>query len=103
MGWVSILSSFWLYKGSNGAGFDRSIILELFNAPKQFKRDLKGERTIIMNPRLTICDLGHPDSYIKCVQDERAVKDDGMMQRFHLCAPQPAYFTPEEIISADSN
>ena len=51
-----------LYKGSNGAGYDRSIILELFNAPKQFKRDLKGERTTITNPRLNICVLGHPDA-----------------------------------------
>ena len=97
------MSSFGLYKGSNGAGYDRIIILELFNAPKQFKRDLKVERTTITNPRLNICVLGHPDAYIKCIQDERANKDDGLIQTFHLCVPQPAFFTPEEIMSADTN
>ncbi len=59
------MCSFGLCRGSYGAGYDRSIILELFSAPKQLKRDLKGERTIIMNPRLNICLLRHPDFYIK--------------------------------------
>ena len=99
----SFLSSFGLYKGSNGACYDRSIILELYNAPKQFKRDLKGCRTTIQNPRLNICVLGHPDSYIKCIQEERAIKGDGLMQRFHMCAPEPAYLSAEEINEANSN
>jgi hypothetical protein len=99
----SLLSSFGLYKGSNGACYDRSIILELYNAPKQFKRDLKGCRTTIQNPRLNICVLGHPDSYIKCIQEEQAIKGDGLMQRFHMCAPEPAYLSAEEINEAKSN
>ncbi len=100
---ASFMSSFGLYKGSNGAGYDRSIILELYNAPRRFKRDLKSSRTIIENPRLNICVLGHPDSYIKVIQDERANKDDGMMQRFLLCAPEPAYFTAKEIKTNNQN
>jgi hypothetical protein len=87
------MSSFGLYKGSSGAGYDRSIILELYNAPSKFKRDVKSKRISIENPRLNICVLGHPDSYIKVIQDERFVKDDGMIQRFLMCAPEPAYFT----------
>ncbi len=100
---ASFLSSFGLYKGSNGAVYDRSIILELYNAPKQFKRDLKGSRTLIRNPRLNICVLGHPYSYIRCIQEERNFKDDGMMQRFHMCAPEPAYFSANEINQANRN
>jgi Protein of unknown function (DUF3987) len=91
------MSSFGLYKGSGGGTYDRSVISELYNAPRRYKRDLCKNRTCIDNPRLNISMLGHPESYIRNVREERIQKDDGLMQRFLFCAPEPAFYSAEYI------
>jgi len=52
------LGSFGLYKGGAGQ-YDRSVFLELGNAPTDFRRDLKQSRCHISNPRLWIALLGN--------------------------------------------
>ena len=54
---ATFLSSFGLYKGGN-SNYDRSIILELYNGPDRYRRDLKGSRTVIHTPRYNMCMLG---------------------------------------------
>lgn len=54
----TLMSSFGLYKGGDGKSYDRSIILELFNAPKIYRRDLTNSRIYIQNPRLNLSILG---------------------------------------------
>jgi hypothetical protein len=51
------MGSFGLYKGG-ASTYDRSIFLELGNAPADFRRDLKQARCMILSPRLNICLLG---------------------------------------------
>ena len=53
----TFLSSLGLYKGNST--YDRSIILELFNAPSKYRRDLKDKKTVISNPRFNLVLLGN--------------------------------------------
>ena len=40
---------------------------------------------------------GHPYQFIEAFKTERAAKDDGLIQRFLACAPQPSFHSAEEI------
>ena len=114
----TFLSSFGLYKGSGT--YDRSIFLELANGYSEFKRDLKQARCNIKQPRLNMCllgsfsilfclfflifffkiDKGHPSQFIDILKTERAQKDDGLIQRFIICAPQPSFYKSKDILDA---
>lgn len=37
--------------------------------------------------------------YIDFVRQERFSRDDGLIQRFHICAPKPVYYKSTEIMS----
>ena len=54
------MGSFGRYNGggTGASSYDRSIYLELANAPKDLRRDLKQARCRIVEPRLNICLLG---------------------------------------------
>ena len=54
---ATFLNSLGLYKGGNSS-YDRSIILELYNAPSKYRRDIKDKKTLIINPRFNLCLLG---------------------------------------------
>ncbi len=56
----TFFGSFGRHTSANGASYERSIYLELANAPDVFQRDQKfsNGRTIINNPRLNLCLLG---------------------------------------------
>ena len=93
------MGSFGLYK-AGGSVYDRGIYLELYNACDRFRRDLKSSRTVISNPRCNICIMGHPNKFYKSIQEERFLKDDGLMQRFLSCSPKPSFLNSEEIREA---
>lgn len=96
----AFLGSFGRYNG--GSSYDRSIFLELYNAPNFYNRDLKSARTRLVNPRLNLCLLGHPSTFIKLIKEERENFDDGLTQRFLICAPKPLLnFTLSQIKSAE--
>ena len=73
---------------NGGTSYDRSIFLQLFNGTT-INRDLKGGRTRLRNPKLNICLLGHPCSFIRLIKEENESFDDGLFQRFLMCAPKP--------------
>ena len=66
------LGSFGRYK-HGGASYDISIYLDLFNVRQEFRRDLTSKRSVIKCPRLNICLLGHPVSFLKLMKEEQAV------------------------------
>ena len=55
---ASQMCSFGMYKGKGGIDCDRAILNELFGCPSVYRRDLKGHRTSIKNPRLNMALLG---------------------------------------------
>ena len=55
----TFMGSFGRYSGASNGSYDRSIYLELANAPSEFRRDLKGTRCYIEEPRLSLCLLGN--------------------------------------------
>jgi hypothetical protein len=85
----TFMGSFGRYSNGGGAAYDRAFYLELFNGSKSFRRDLSKSRTVVKNPRLNICLLGHPQTFIKAIRYEQEHKDDGLMQRFLTCCPKP--------------
>ena len=105
----SFMGSFGRYTGDGGAsvGYDRSIYLELANVPNDFRRDLKQSRCRIQYPRLNLCllgfkrkFLGHPAQFIDAMKNEKSSQDDGLIQRFLLCAPNPIFLSAQEINQA---
>ena len=86
----SFMGSLGRYNG--GENYERSLFLTLFNAPPSMDRDLKSGRVRLFNPRLNMCLAGHPYSFIEMLQRERKTYDDGLMQRFLICAPLPKFF-----------
>ncbi len=93
-----LLGAFGRYSGG-GALYERSIYLELANAGRVFKRDLKTERTRIVNPRLNICVLGHPFSFVEAFHQEKTNRDDGLTHRFFVACPPPTFFKTKDISS----
>ena len=94
-----LMGAFGRYIG--GALYDRSIYLELANAGRAFKRDLKTERTKIESPRLNMCVLGHPFSFIEAFHNEKANRDDGLTHRFFAICPLPTFYKSGEINSSN--
>ncbi|RNA03124.1 hypothetical protein BpHYR1_006468, partial [Brachionus plicatilis] len=45
--------------------------------------------------------LRHPPTFIDLIKNEVNQKDDGLIQRFHLCAPKPSFLNANEIIDAE--
>ena len=65
----TFVASFGLYKsGAHAMGYDRSIFLELYNAPNRYYRDLKGERSVLVGPRVNLGLNFHPESLIDFAQ-----------------------------------
>ena len=56
-----------------GASYDRSIYLDLFKGRHEFRWDLANKRTVVKFPRLNICLLGHPVSFIKLMKEEQTL------------------------------
>ena len=73
---------------NGGHSYDRGVFLQLFNGTT-YNRDLKGSRTRLKNPKLNICLLGHPTSFIRIIREEIENFDDGLLQRFLFCSPDP--------------
>lgn len=61
------------YSGGN-QGFDRSLILELVNGPSVYNRDLKSSKKRCTNPKLNMCLLGHPYTFINMMNDKVLVQ-----------------------------
>ncbi|CAF0844111.1 unnamed protein product [Brachionus calyciflorus] len=78
--------------------FDRSIYLELYSGPMGIDRTLAGSRYFIDEPRFNVCLLGHMGDYIDFVRQKKCAKYDGLIQRFHICAPEPIFYKAKEII-----
>ncbi|RMZ95548.1 hypothetical protein BpHYR1_019686 [Brachionus plicatilis] len=95
---ATFMSSFGMYKNSDGK-YDRSVYLELYTGPSGYDRTLSGNRHFIEMPRFNLCVLGHFSDYIDFVRQEKKIKDDGLIQRFHLCAPEPKFYQSEEMMS----
>jgi hypothetical protein len=93
-----LLGAFGRYSGG-GALYERSIYLELANAGRAFKRDLKTERTRICTPRLNMSVLGHPFSFIEAFHAEKNNRDDGLTHRFFAACPPPTFYKSREINS----
>ncbi|RNA24789.1 hypothetical protein BpHYR1_001524 [Brachionus plicatilis] len=89
-----------MYKGASSASYDRSVFLELYNGPDVYQRDISGERLVLENPRLNLCLLGHPSLFIGLVTNEAQQNDDGLIQRFLLCAPDPGFIDWNTISNA---
>ncbi len=98
----SFYGSFGRYS-NGGALYERSIYLELFNGKETFRRDLTKKKTRIVNPRLNICLLGHPQFFVKAMREEQSNRDDGLMQRFLSCCPKPNFYSANEIDDAQSS
>ncbi|RNA05204.1 hypothetical protein BpHYR1_040782 [Brachionus plicatilis] len=96
----TFLNSFGLYKGQNSSSYDRSIYNDLYNAPSFYRRDTANSRQVFKEPRLNICVLGHPPTFIELIKNEVNSKDDGLIQRFHLCAPDPEFIKDKMIMNA---
>ncbi|RNA08529.1 hypothetical protein BpHYR1_031578 [Brachionus plicatilis] len=77
----TFMSSFGLYKGGDGK-YDRSVYLELYTGPDGYDRTLTR----------------HMSDYINFVRQEKNSRDDGLIQRFHICAPRPIYFKTEDMV-----
>lgn len=73
------------------------------NSGKDFRRDIKTDRTYIANPRLNLCLNGHPFNFIEAFKQERYAKDDGLVHRFFVCCPKPSSFTSKDIMSTEKN
>jgi hypothetical protein len=84
----SFLGALGRYNGT-GSSYDRGIFLELFNMSRKYNRDLKSGRTRLHEPKLNMCLLGHPHIFVKLLSEERNSHDDGLMQRFLICSPEP--------------
>ena len=100
----SFYGSFGRYS-PGGASYERGIYLELYNTKRSFKRDIKkdmkSEKKKIINPRVNLCLLGHPQFFIKVIRDEQMNRSDGLQQRFLTCCPKPVfYFIAEAIENA---
>ena len=74
--------------------------MELFNGFKTFRRDLKSGHTVVHRPRLNICMLAQPNSFIKLMKEEQAVRDDALMHRFLSLCPSPIFSSAAEIKEA---
>ena len=44
--------------------------------------------------------IGHPTQFIDILKSEKSSKDDGLIQRFLLCAPQPVFPKSKQILDA---
>lgn len=97
------MKSFGMYKGAGGDELDRSVFNELWSAPTIFRRDIKSLRTMIDYPRLNLCLLGHPHEYVRTIYGERMHRQDGLIQRFLVCAPEPAFLNYDDIMNAPSH
>ena len=40
---------------------------------------------------------GHPSAFIEILKSEKLCKDDGLIQRFMICAPKPVFLKAEQI------
>jgi hypothetical protein len=79
------------YTGGKG-DFDKSLILELFNDRSIYNRDLKSSKKKCTNPKLNMCLLGHPYTFINMIKDERQnVGADGLTQRFLFSSPKQEF------------
>lgn len=96
-----LMGAFGRYSGG-GVLYERSIYLELANAGRVFKRDLKTERTKIVSPRLNMCVLGHPFSFVEAYHSERSNKDDGLTHRFFASCPPPVIYMSHEIMASEA-
>jgi hypothetical protein len=85
---------------SGGAAYDRAIVLELFHGLKTFRRVSTKNRTCVKDPRLNICLLSHPCSFVKAICEEQESKEDGLMQRFLTNCPKPMFSSAQQIIEA---
>ena len=81
---------------NGGHSYDRGVFLQIFNGTT-YNRDLKGSRTRLKNPKLNICLLGHPSSFIRLIREEIENFDDGLLQRFLFCTPEPLLNNLDEI------
>ncbi len=59
--------------GGDKTGYDRSMYLTFWGAVDSFIRDLKGERTKLIMPRLMICLLTHPKTLATLLKGFRFV------------------------------
>lgn len=88
----TFVASFGLYKNSpSGTSYDRSMFLELYNASDRYYRDLKGERSVLINLRINLALNFHLESLIDFSMSERKTHNDGLLQRFLFHAPEPKF------------
>ena len=80
------------YSG-DGAKKQESIYNDLYNGSSMFNRSLSKVSYAIVKPRLSICLLGHPSQFIQYIQEERANKDDRLIQRILCNAPKPQFYS----------
>ena len=43
---------------------------------------------------------GHPFQFLDTMKSEKSSRDDGLIQRFMICAPKPVFLTAEDINNA---
>jgi len=91
------MNSFGLYK-ANGAAYEKSVYLELHNGSGDYSRSLKSKSTRITNPRFNLTMFGHPRVFIQMVKKEMEKADDGLLQRFLICAPVPVILFSSDIM-----
>ena len=95
----TFMGSLGRYSGG-GAKYERSIYNDLFNGSSTFNRSLSKVSYVIVKPRLNICLLGHASEFIQYMQEERANKDDGLIQRILCSAPMPQFYSMDTINEA---
>jgi hypothetical protein len=76
---------------NGGAAYDRGIILNLFNAPTYFNRDLKGHKTRLENPTFNMVMCGHPGEFGEFVRSEHSENPDGLSLRILYNMPKPLF------------
>ena len=72
---------------NGGHSYDRVVFLQIFNGTT-YNSDLKGSRTSLKNPKLNMCLLDHPSSFIRLVREEIDIFEDGLLQRLLFCTPE---------------
>ena len=95
----TFMGSLGRYSGG-GSKYERSIYNDLFNGSSSFNRALTKASYNIVNPRLNICLLGHATEFIQYMREERANKDDGLIQRILCSAPLPKFYSMEIVKEA---
>jgi hypothetical protein len=96
---TAFYGSLGLYKQGAGVSYERSVYLELHNGDSDYNRGLKSKSNYVEKPRFNLSLLGHPSEFIQMVRKEKTNLDDGMIQRFLLCAPKPVCLKSIEILS----